>query len=233
MKKETIIKFYSDFKLYIFPFIVALSSIFLIVFAIYPQTFKLITDHKLAENFSNKANFLETKVTALEGFDQEDLSQKVELTLISLPAEKDIGNIFGLLQNEILKSGFSVSAISLGNSGGKVGGSDSYELKVEIKGAKRMFPILLNNLEDSPRLIRINSIDISSRQSGQEIDAALILGVLYSSAPSNFGTADSPLPEISREDEELLAKLAEGSSVPQAPEQPQSSSSRGRSNPFD
>lgn len=231
MKKETIIKFYSDFKLYIFPAVVALSSLFLIIFAIYPQTMKLIENQQSADNLIKKSKFLETKVTALEGYNGEDLSQKVRFVLASLPAEKDFGNIFELLQQLISESGFSIASISLGNSGTKIGNADSYEVKLEIKGSKAMFPILLNNLESSDRLIRVNSIDVASHQAAESLDASLSIGVLYSQMPQNFGAADSPLPTLSQKDEELLAKLSAGRSVPQPEEQP--STARGKSNPFE
>lgn len=233
MKKETITKFYSDFKLYIFPVVILLSSLFLIVFAIYPQTIKLIDNQKLAENLVSKSKFLETKVVALEDFNEEELSQKVGFALASLPAEKDFGNIFDLLQRLISRSGFSISSISLGSSGSKMGNSESYEVKLEVKGAKAMFPILLSNLEDSPRLIRINTIDVASRQASQGLEASLVIGVLYSPVSQNFGTTDSPVPRLSQKDEELLARLAADRSVPvsQAPRSP--ATSRGKSNPFE
>lgn len=231
MKKDTIIKFYSDFKLYIFPAIVSLSSLFLIVFAIYPQTVKLINNQKSADNLISKSKFLETKVTALESINEQDLSQKVAFALASLPSEKDFGNIFELLQQIVSGSGFSISSITLSSGGSKMSSADSYEVKLEIKGTKVMFPILLSNLENSSRLVRINNIDLASRQVAEGLDASLVLEVLYAPVPTNFGTADSPLPELSQTDEELLAKLSAGRSVTQTGDQ--SLSPRGKSNPFE
>ena len=46
MKKEDLIKFYTAYRAYIFPAGVALASIFLILFVIYPQTVKLFNNQK-------------------------------------------------------------------------------------------------------------------------------------------------------------------------------------------
>jgi len=208
MKQETIAKFYQKYKLYIFPGIVALSSLFLIVFAIYPQTIKLITNQQVAGDLMNKSQFLDAKVSALESYNGENLADRVRLSLGSFPAEKDFGNVIELLQYLAKKSGFSIAAITLGNTSRKLANSDSFEIKLEIKGARALLPLLLDNLEKSPRLMKVNNIEASLNQTTGILDASLGVEVLYSSLPQNFGSIDSPLPEFSEKDEELITTLA-------------------------
>ncbi|MBI2019152.1 type 4a pilus biogenesis protein PilO [Candidatus Daviesbacteria bacterium] len=228
MKKE-IIKFYLEYKLYIFPAVVALSSLFLIIFAIYPQTAKLIDGQKSASQLAGKSEFLETKVQALESVDGEDLARKVRFVLNALPAEKDFANVLALLQQLTAESGFSVSSIALGNSGTKMGNSDSFDVRMEIRGSKVFLQGLLSNLENSPRLIRVKVIDISSANQ-QGADIALSLGVLYSGLPKDFGAADSPLPELTSADEGLIAALEKiNTTTPTSFAQ----SPRGKANPFE
>lgn len=231
MKKEEILKFYNNFRIYIFPAVVAIASLFLIVFAIYPQTIKLIDNQQSAEGLVSKSKFMENKVSALEGFDEEDLAQKVRLALASLPADKDFGNILGLLQQLITESGFDVISISLGNTGGRIGSTESYELRLEIQGEKSGLSTLISNIENSPRLIRLNSITTSSNQASQKMDVSLAVGALYSKVPQSFGSADSPLPQITQQDEELISKLSGVGSITT----PGSTdfSPRGKPNPFE
>ncbi len=229
MQKENLIKFYSDFKIYIFPAVVVISGLFLTIFAIYPQTAKLISNQQSADGLINKSQFLETKVAALGSFNKADLSQKVRAALVVFPADKDFGNIFSLLQKIAMESGFNITSISLGNAGGKLGNTESYEVRLDIRGDKTLMPVLLGNLERSPRLIIINNIDVSANQARQT-DISLIIGVLYSQFPRNLGTIDSPLPEITQEDENLLAKLSRAviqtsGSIDSVP--------KGKANPFE
>ncbi|MBI2196744.1 hypothetical protein HYU45_04020 [Candidatus Daviesbacteria bacterium] len=232
MKKEDLIKFYSKYKLYIFPAVVAISSIFLSLFVIYPQVNKLIDNQQAIGDLINKSDFLENKVNALESYDSEDLLRKLEYALVTLPGEKDFGIVLGSLQKLTIESGFNIGSISFGSGAGKSGNSESFEVKLDIKGPRAGLQTLLSNLENSPRLIRVKSINVSSNQASQALDIALAVEVLYSPLPKNFGSPDSPVPELSQKDEELIARLInEGTIIPGTLFIP--SSPKGKSNPFE
>lgn len=233
MKKEDILKHYQAYKLIVFPVVIALSSLFLIVFAIYPQITKLISNHRVAGDLNAKSKFLETKVSALEGINAEDLSKNVSFTLQALPPDKDYGNALGLLQQLVTRPGFSISSITLSNTSSKLGNVDGFEVKLELKGTRVMFQALLNLLEQSPHLLRVNNFDITFNSGQQTLDVALAVEVLYSQLPQNLGTADAPLPQISQKDNEVLSALAgagiNAASLPATAE----GSSRGKANPFE
>lgn len=231
MNKAEVIKFYLQYRFYIFPAIVALASLFLIIFAIYPQTVKLLENQKLTEEMINKTKFLEDKAVTLEGLDGTDLSQKVGFALSSVPADKDYGNIFDLLQSIVTRSGFTINTISLGSVPVKLNNTSSYGVKLEVRGGKALFRTLLDNFEESKRIVRINSIDISN-PNPESADVSLELGVLYAVLPQNFGSADTPLPELSQQDEELISAItrtddivSESAVIPSTP--------RGKVNPFE
>lgn len=231
MKKEDLIKFYLIHRSQIFPAVVVLASLFLIVFVIYPQTAKLISNQKAIDGLVNKSRFLETKVAALESLNGDDLSRKVGFVLAALPPDKDYGNILSLLQQRTAQLGFSINSVTFGSSANKLENLSSFEVKLDIKGVQANFETLLNNLENSSRIVRINSIDIPSKQIAQAFEASLAVEVLYSKLPQSFGSVDSPLPELSQKDEQLISRL-EGLggtvSTSSAAESP-----RGKSNPFE
>lgn len=232
MKRENLTRFYLIHRSRIFPVIVALSSLFLIVFVIYPQTTKLIDNQKAIGDLINKSKFLETKVVALEGYDGEDLSRKLGFVLTTLPADKDFGNILGLLQQLTARFGFSIDSITFSNRANKLENLGGLQVKLDIRGTKAMFPTLLNNLENSPRLVRINSIDIPSQQSSQAFQVSLEVEALYSQLPQNFGGVDSPLPQLSQKDEELIARLEKSGETISSSSSAQLSP-KGKSNPFE
>lgn len=231
MKKEIALQFYSRYKLYIFPAVVALSSLFLIIFAIYPQTAKLIENQKVAGDLMNKSKFLATNVAALESVNGEDLAQKIGITLNVFPTEKDYGKVLGLLQGLAAQSGFIISSVTLSNTSGKVGNANSYEIKLEIKGPKTLFQNFITNLENLPRIIRVSSIDISSNQASETISTSVVIEALYSSMPQTFGAVDSPLPSFSQTEEDLLIALSKISFT--ASSSAVSTSQRGKTNPFE
>lgn len=230
MRKEVLLNFYQTNRFFIFPAVVAISSIFLIIFAVYPQITRLISGRETEGSLNARFELLNAKAAALENYDSEDLSKKLNIALGSLPIDKDFGNIIGLLQQIITGSGFSIDSISFSNSSPKTGNVQSFSLKIEVKGSKEFFGTLLNNLESSPRLLKINSIDISSNQASQGLSVSLGMDVLYSSVSKSAGTADSPIPELSQKDEDLIVALSKvTSSLPAG----RASSTKGKSNPFE
>ncbi len=234
MKKENLLKFYQTYRLYIFPGVVAMSSLLLIVFAIFPQVAKLISNQKGEGELISKSKFLESKAEALESYNKEDLARKLEIALAAYPEGKDFGVAIGLLQQIVAQSGFTISSIALGNSSQTSGGSQSYALKMEMIGVKPGLPILINNLESSPRLVRVNNIDVFSAGNLQSINVSLVVQVLYAGLPKSFGSSDSPLPELSQADEDLITKLTGVGGVISQPELVSTPSTpRGKANPFE
>lgn len=229
MKKEQILKFYQMYRLYIFPAIVAVSSIFLIIFAIYPQTLKVLTNQKSQGELNEKVKFLDGKVSALESYDAEDLSQKVSAALNAYPPEKDFATILGLLQQLAAGSGFTINSVSLGNTVSALG-AEGFSVKIDLSGSKSFLNTLFTNLENSPRILRITSIDASASKTSGNVDVSLNLDVPYSATPQNAGTADTPLPQLSQKENEVLEQLGRISA--QLPKSAPSSS-RGKANPFE
>lgn len=215
MKKEVLMKFYSTYKLYIFPAAVAISCLILIIFVIYPQMDKFLSNNKAVSELKKKGDFLEVKAQALEGLDGSDLSSKLDSALLFFPADKDFTNVLGLLQNITSKSSFSILSFALGTQTA-VKGAQGYLIKLEVKGPKFLLPQLLVSIENSDRVMRVTSIEVNLSP-GESVNAFLGIDVLYSSAPSSFGTTDSPLPTLTQEDEQLIATLAKTGGVLKQP----------------
>ncbi len=232
MKKETVINFYLTYRLYIFPAIVALSSLILILLIIIPQLFKLISNQKTQGELINNLKFLEVKAQALDNYDSRDLSNKVNYTLASYPRDKDFGNAIGLIQNLTIQSGFSITTMTIGTSSNKTANSQSYSIQLQVVGPKNLISAFLSNIENSTRLMRVGSIEITNAPGQQAVNVALNLDILYAPVPGSFGSIDSTLPELSQKDQALLATLAKNFTPAFTPANV-SLPARGKANPFE
>lgn len=235
MKTGTLAKLYANYSLYLFLVVVALSAVFLIMFALYPQVSKLISNQSASDALATKAKVLEAKAVALESYNEADLSKKVEVTLKVLPSEKDLGDILGQLQQITTQSGFSITSMSVSDSSSNPKNANSYAVKIQVKGSRALFPNLLSNLETTLRLMRISSADLSSNKAADSVDASLAVEVLYSKAPQSLGSIDSSLPQISQKDEDLLVSLTKQAEEDQSVAATQSAalSPRGKVDPFE
>lgn len=234
MKKEELLKFYQTYRIYIFPFVVAISCLILIVLVIYPQISKFISGQHLEGQISQKSKFLEAKAYELESYNLKDLELKVNYALGAFPVDRDFTQSVGLLQKLTSQFGFSTVAITLGSSSdSKKGGLESYNLKLDLIGPSALLSGLIGSIESSPRLMKVSTLETSIQGGSNSVSVSLNVEVLYSLAPGGFGSIDSPLPQLSQKDEEVLARLARtGTPVSKDP----SSASlppRGKLNPFE
>lgn len=238
MKKDEIIKLYQARRLYIFPSIVALASLILIIFVIYPQIIKLINSQSLEGEIFNKSQFMEAKAQNLESYDPAELNRQVNFAVAAYPTDRDFVSALALLQNLTFSAGFSITSMSLENasSRGQNVQSQSYNIKINVVGPLPLIPNLFSKIENSPRLMRISSVELTSGKDPQGVTVSLAVDVLYSSATGGLGSIDSPLPQLSQKDEDVIAKLAKmGSQVnsPQTNAQPVQLGPRGKANPFE
>lgn len=228
MKKENLALIYQKYRLIIFPAAVVLSCLILIIFVMIPQIGKLLKNSQTEADFKVQADFLETKVEALESLDEEELARKVKYVVASFPPEKDFAILITLLQKIAQESGFTIASLSFG--GGKSSQEQGYGITVEMAGPKSLFAGFLNSIETSPRLMRINHIEISSGRSADVIDASLAIEALFAPVPGNLGSVNSPLPQVSQGEEELLDRLARSQVMSLTVVE---LSSTGKSNPFE
>ncbi len=209
MNKESLGKFYKKYRLFIFPAAVVVSCLILLTFVLIPQIGVFLKNSRLEQDFRTRSEFLNTKVEALEGLDEDSLRRQVSYVLSSLPGEKDFAGTIILLQNIANENGFVITALSLGaGSGNKSSTGQSFGARLEAVGAKNLLGRFLSSIESSPRLMRVTNIEVSSGRGGDIVDANLAIEAMFTPIPANLGSIDSPLPQISSGEEELISKLA-------------------------
>lgn len=229
--------FYLNFRIFIFPAVVALSSLILIVFVISPQTIKLIQNQKVQGELIEKSKFLEAKAVTLEELDEAALQKKLGYALTAFPPEQDFVFVLGILQEVAGKNGFSIVTLSVQRGSQSSGSSQKYGIKLDVIGAKNFLPSFISSIESSGRIMKVGNMEISPVREGDTVNVSVDIEVLYAPSPTSFGGPESPLPELSEKDEELLTKLAAtGVGISVLPQQQPSSqppSPRGKANPFE
>ena len=80
--------------------------------------------------------------------------------------------------------------------------------------------------------MKISSVDTNSGKESQSGTTTINIDTLYAAVPSSGGTVDSPLPELSQKDEEILVKLARVG-TPQSTQATSQLGPRGKANPFE
>lgn len=230
MTKEGLQSFYERFKFIIIPIVIVLVSFILIITVIVPQITRLLANQKIAREISERSKFLEVKAQTLESYNTVELDQKIKAVLNSYPVDRDYVNSLILIQNIISQSGFSITSLTLGAST-ESGDGQKYNFNISVSGPKDKLSKFLTNIETSYRLMRIASLETSTDKD-QQVTVSLNVDVLYAPAPGNFGNVDTPLPQFSQKEGEVLSKLATVESLTNI-ETAQSEATVGRDNPFE
>lgn len=230
MDKQQLFLMYQKYRLIIFPVTTAIAGVILIAFVIVPQLSKLMNNNAAYTDIQEKNSFLEVKAEELEVIDGEKLKQKLDVSLLALPSNKDLTDVIGILQNVVTQSGFGISTLQFG-ADTAISGQQAFKVKLEISGPKAIFSNLLTNIEGSYRPMKIDSIDITSSRDSEQVNGTLNINVFYAPIPNSLGGVETPLPKLSEKDEEVIASLSRVTSS--TPAVATNLPARGKTNPFE
>lgn len=233
--KQTLQTFYQKYKIMLFPIVVAVASLSLIVLVIYPQIVKLITNQQAYNDVLQRSKLLEVKASELESLDENQLRSNLDVALVALPTDQDLGGIIGVINKVVGDSGFSTVSLSVGQPSDSKSIGSQFGLKVEVSGLKESLDRLLNNIESSARVMKVSGVEMSAGKTGG-ISVVISIDVYYQPLPNTIGGVEAPLPKLSNEEQAIIAKLAStipASSVSTSSQTPQTLGPRGKSNPFE
>lgn len=232
MHKEDIINLYTRYKLFLTPFIVVVSAIFIVYFIIYPQAEKIISLEDKISQMNKKKILLEEKIQKLQKLDEFDLKGKLNIVINTLPSDRDFANVLGLIQNLVSDYRLTLENFQTQSSEEKSAKVSSYSVNLGLKGPRSLVKGFIDSINSSFRLMRTNTISLTITPDENETSLGMTVNVFYSVIPASVGAVDSPLSELSSQDENLIQEIAgqqqlyvEVSSTPSGP--------RGKINPFE
>jgi len=231
--KTQIKEFYGKYRVFIYPAVVSVASLIIIILVLIPQIQAFIDGRSTLEDANQKSKFLETKASELSNIDSEDLSKKLSLAVSSLPTDKDYGSIIGIIQR--IGSDTGARIVSLSISSGAAEKNVGFSVQLTVIGLKESVDRMIENIENSPRIMKVSNMEISTSRTDGAVGADFVVNVFYEPAPKTLGSIESELPKFSQADEEILARLASTSlstTSPSSPTGPSQLLPRGKANPF-
>lgn len=198
---------YDQYKIFIYPVLVAGASLFLILFLILPQITGFFGGRENLEQARNKLEILSVKAKDLEAINEEDLRKKMGLTLLALPPERDFAQVIGVIQEVAKSSGMTLVSVQIGQAqSSNIGGG--FPVKVEVVGSKFAFGSFLKNVESASRVMKAGAIELSFSKVQDSVNALVMVDVFYAPTPSALGAVTDNLPKISPEDEKIIVSLS-------------------------
>jgi len=227
-------------RLFLIPLLVIFSTIILIFIVLIPRFKKVIEFKELIKEKNLRLEKLSSKLADLEGLDEVSLKNKADLTLKAIPDKKDVMVILSLLTNisQVSQINLDSLKVSPGEISSESAAQKSNSMEIinfEIKAIGDRIKILdfLKKIEGVIPLLNIGKVKIGKYE--QNFSVQVSVENYYSGLPKSLGKIDSPLPKLTKEEEnasslldgfEFYERLRE-SPIPSPP-----TSSEGRSSPF-
>lgn len=232
MNKEIFLNIYSKYQFFLFPFFVVVPTILIGYFMLYPQLGRLLSSQDQIASVNKKAVLLNEKIRKLKSVDEEQIKQNLAVTLQALPQDVDFANSLGIIQN--LANQYQFAMINFQTSKATDSKSlklSSYTLSLDLLGPKDLVKRFVDSINSNFRLMKMAHLEINIPPGRDEATALVTVEVFSSQIPTSIGTVDTPLPEITKDDKDLLEQLA--SSRPIVIEEVFSQGPRGKANPFE
>lgn len=233
MNKEQLSKIYLKYRFYIFPVIIVVTSLVLIVFVIYPQSMALVNGFGELQQKSNKLQVLKLKASDLEGLNEIELTQKINILLTALPSDKEYPSLIGVLKGLGSQLGITLSSIQIGQAVSTSNSGSSFIVNLEITAPQTLISRLATSIESSPRVMKVRSIDLSYNKSTNLVNGIFVLDVYFVPLPTTIGSAESPLPKLSEKDQQTIDNFTRSTPSLSQSSIPATVSARGKVNPFE
>ena len=193
-------------KYYLKPILAAVSSLIILGVVIIPQIIAYFDVRNKISNVDLRVNSLQAKAAELEAIDEGVYQKNLDTVFNALPKEKEIPLTMVALQSIITESGLILESIKLIDTPAATN-SNSYLLNLFVVGQKESLKTFLLGLLQSPRVLKLESIDAQSVKGGAGLEAEIQISAYFDPASSVTTNLDQPLPKLNAAEEELLNKI--------------------------
>lgn len=198
--------FFLQHRQFVVPGLVLAVAILISGLVTIPQFVRLFDTFKTIQELTEKRNFFEEKITALENIDEDLYRKNLETALVALPVDKDIPGVTGELLTVLNGSGMSLQGINFAANNAEGSEVSEYTLKMDIVGGEDNFKTFLERVKTIPRIVKMTALEISSgRSSALSISVSLV--AIYQKLPENIGAVDEELPQLTNADSVTLTEI--------------------------
>lgn len=207
---------YIKYKQYIIPAAVLIIALLISVLVTVPQFMRLFETFATIEDLTNQRQFYQEKAAELESANLASYQEDLNVALIALPVDKDIPGVTGEILTALSGSGMTLDGITFSNSPAESEKVEEFSMRVDVTGSEAALQNFLERVKVTPRIIKLTSIESSKGRNG-DMSATIGFVTLYQKLPSNIGAVDAPLPELTKENSEILADIkARAGNIPTA-----------------
>ncbi len=223
---------YQKYEVFILPIFSVTISLLLLLFVILPQFQRFFSGNRLVTEANQKYDSLNKKVGTLENINTTVYQNNINTSLIALPADQDIPGAISQIIFILSSSKLQLNSIAITNTLNPLGDGaiTDYQVRIEASGDTIGLKNFISKIKESPRLMKVNGIDIVQERLTGKIQVVVTIQVYYQSLPSSIGDVEQPISPPSDKEVQILQQIESFSK--KTPAVNTSSSTKGKSDPF-
>lgn len=208
----------AKFRFLALPTLVGLIILILTLTLLLPKINQILRTRQSLAQEKVRLSKLTQKVADLEGLDESELSLKANLLIRSLPAEKDVPQIFATLAGLSSQTGMTLESIKVSpgelstvSAQLKTKGPPLLTFKVSGRGTMEAMKSFFGQAASTIPVMKISDVSLTS--AGGETTTDISLDTYFLALPKTLGPIETPLAKITS-NEELLYQEIRGFTTP-------------------
>ncbi len=189
-------------------------------FGVVPTVKNTLTTLGEIQTIAGQLDVLNQKTTTLEALSEDSLREQLAVITSAIPIDKAVPSVFATVDRVAAASGVMIADMSVTQAGSlatasaqkfsaeeKSIGASLLPFSISIRGSMEGVRGFIGRIGSVRRLARIRNFDVSILSPGI-IQARLSLDAFYVPLPTALAKVDDTLTRLSKEQQDVLAKLA-------------------------
>lgn len=227
-------QFFISHKFIFFPIVIFIMSTFLTTIVIIPNIRVLTDASKATEDLKAKNQFFENKNNILNEVNEKNFKDYINTSFGALPQDLEIPDAINQVLFLLSQNNLQLDAINFALSAqdGSVGGTQSFQIKLDVTGDILQIKNFIAGVKKVPRLMKVLSLDIIGGRSLGRAQATIVLAIYFQPLPQNISSVDARVERLSSNDLEILKQIKALSAQTPVSQTPPVDIPKGKQDPF-
>lgn len=191
----------------IVPVVAIVIGLVVLGLVIVPQGLKIPETNKQIDEVRKNINALNLKIGQLNGINLNQYKDDLNSSLVALPEEKDIPGAMTLVFNLLKNNGLTLNGISFGSEA-PAATTSLFTIKVDVTGSKDSLTSFINQLKESPRVIKVDTLATSATASDTSMQILIGLNTFFQPIPKTQELAiDKPVELPTQQNKDTLTTI--------------------------
>lgn len=226
---------YQKNKIFLLPIASVLVCLMVIIFVLYPQANNLWEDYSKINQSKDLNKQYTGKVDQLKKIDPTLYENNLEVAMSALPSDQAIPDAINQLlyllgSNSLNLDNISVNNDQLTSQAEQKTTVPSLQMKIDVSGSLEGLTSFVEKAREAPRLMSINSIEVSSSISDSKVQSTISLLVYYDPQASPVVKSSDKVSTVNKAETDILnqiksyleklPKLGSGTDLPKGKKDP-------------